>query len=195
MTTEFNSVTITADDVFLRQAKPKDIPNLVALMDRCYRGTEGWTNEAELIGGIRTTPSEIQSMIDDDNVYLFVFEHPHHAEQLLGCISVDFTSQNGEKEAKPQAYIGTFAVAPELQGKGVGNIMLNAVETFAIRHAKARNLTHLSMSILSHRPELLAYYQRRGYVMTGEKLPFPTDGNNGEPKRNDLSLEMLQKPI
>lgn len=182
---------ITAEQVFLRQATLADVPSLVALMDKCYRGTDGWTNEGHLIGGIRTTPEEMQKMIADENIYLFVFENPNQAGDLLGCISIDFTEQNG----KPSAYIGTFAVAPELQGKGVGNVMLSAVESFAQRHAKAKNLTHLSMSILSHRPELLAYYQRRGYVLTGEKLPFPVDGNNGEPKRADLFLESLQKPI
>lgn len=183
--------TITKESVTLRQATPSDIPNLVALMDRCYRHDEGWTNEANSIGGIRTTPDEMQKMLENDNIYLFVFENPNQKGEILGCISVDFTSQND----KPSAYIGTFAVTPELQGKGVGNVMLSAVETFARRHAKTKNITHLSMSILSHRPELLAYYERRGYVLTGEKMPFPTDGNNGEPKRDDLYLEMLQKPI
>ena len=51
------------------------------------------------------------------------------------------------------------------------------------------------MSILSHRPELLSYYQRRGYLLTGEKMEFPRDGNNGDPKRDDVFLEFLQKPI
>ena len=49
------------------------------------------------------------------------------------------------------------------------------------------------MSILSHRPELLAYYQRRGYQLTGVTMPFPDDGNNGEPKRQDLQLLELEK--
>ena len=51
------------------------------------------------------------------------------------------------------------------------------------------------MSILSHRPELLAYYQRRGYELNGNKMPFPNDGNNGEPKREDLELLELEKMV
>ena len=51
------------------------------------------------------------------------------------------------------------------------------------------------MSILSHRPELLAYYQRRGYQFNGNKMPFPNDGNNGEPKRDDLELLELEKMV
>ncbi|MFW2178180.1 MULTISPECIES: GNAT family N-acetyltransferase [unclassified Moraxella] len=182
---------ITKTDIKLRQATLSDIPQIVALLNRCYRSDEGWTNEADLIGGIRTTEEEIQNVIQDDLQYLFVFPHPQDDSQILGTVAVDFTPIDG----KPSAYIGTFSVSPELQGQGIGDALLSAVETFANRHAKAKGLTHLSMSILSERPELLAYYQRRGYALTGETMPFPTDGNNGEPKREDLVLNFLQKSI
>lgn len=187
---------IDKNAVQLRVATQQDVENLVTLLNRCYRSDEGWTNEAALIGGIRTTAEEMTALIDNPNVYLFVFENPHDSDDLLGCISVDFSPINH----KPAAYIGTFAVHPAVQGRGIGDTMLSAVETFAIRHAHAKNvthlpLTHLSMSILSHRPELLRYYQRRGYLLTGEKMAFPRDGNNGDPKRDDVFLEFLQKPI
>lgn len=177
--------------VQLRIARQQDVENLVTLLNRCYRSDEGWTNEAALIGGIRTTPEEMTALIDNPNVYLFVFENPHDSDDLLGSISVDFSPINHQ----PAAYIGTFAVHPAVQGRGIGDTMLSAVETFAIRHAHAKNVTYLSMSILSHRPELLSYYQRRGYLLTGEKMAFPRDGNNGDPKRDDVFLEFLQKPI
>ncbi len=187
---------IDKNAVQLRVATQRDVENLVTLLNRCYRSDEGWTNEAALIGGIRTTHEEMTALIDNPNVYLFVFENPHDSDDLLGCISVDFSPINHQ----PAAYIGTFAVHPALQGRGIGDTMLSAVETFAIRHAHAKNvthlpLTHLSMSILIHRPELLSYYQRRGYLLTGEKMAFPRDGNNGDPKRDDVFLEFLQKPI
>ena len=125
-----------------------------------------------------------------------MFENPHDSDDLLGCISVDFSPINHQ----PAAYFGSFAVHPAVQGRRKGDTMLSAVETFAIRHAHAKKSTHLpltylSMSILSYRPELLSYYQRRGYSLTGEKMAFPRDGNNGDPKRDDVFLEFLQKPI
>ena len=68
--------------------------------------------------------------------------------------------------------------------------MLSAVETFAIRHAHAKKSTHLpltylSMSILSHRPELLSYYQRRGYYRQGEGWHFQETAM-ATPKRDDV---------
>lgn len=195
----------TTHAVFLRQAKPDDIRTLKQLLDRCYRQSEGWTNEADLVGGIRTTTDELASLIADPKHYIFVYPKTDTGErdgqesgELLGCISVDMQDSvlQNSRAGKSRAYIGMFAVHPELQSAGIGHVILQAAETFAGRHLHAnKQPACLSMSILSHRPELLAYYERRGYVLTGVSIPFPNDGNNGEPKRQDLRLLALEKPL
>ncbi|MGP5061986.1 GNAT family N-acetyltransferase [Psychrobacter celer] len=200
-----NKEIITKDAVFLRQARRADIAALEQLLNRCYRETAGWTNEADLVGGIRTTADELAGVIDHPTHYLFVYPKTTTGErdaketgEILGCIAVDIkTDANSNKKA----YIGMFAVHPELQGQGVGNMVLQAAETFATRHLLStengtdKQPARLTMSILSHRPELLAYYQRRGYQLNGNKIPFPNDGNNGEPKREDLELLELEKRV
>ena len=200
-----NNDNANKETVFLRQAEASDIDALEQLLNRCYRQTEGWTNEAELIGGIRITQDELASTIANPKHYLFVYPKTITGErdgeetgELLGCIGVDMqVNAAGDKKA----YIGMFAVHPELQGQGVGNVILQAAETFAGRHlqpgeqASDKKQARLTMSILSHRPELLSYYQRRGYQLNGNKMPFPNDGNNGEPKRQDLELLELEKPV
>ena len=200
-----NKEHINKKSVFLRQAETSDIGALEQLLNRCYRQTEGWTNEADLIGGIRITQDELARTIANPTHYLFVYPKTITGErdgeetgELLGCIGVDMqVNAAGDKKA----YIGMFAVHPELQGQGVGNVILQAAETFASRHlqsdvqASAKKPARLTMSILSHRPELLSYYQRRGYQLNGNKMPFPNDGNNGEPKRQDLELLELEKML
>ena len=200
-----NKDNANKDSVFLRQAEASDIGALEQLLNRCYRQTEGWTNEADLIGGIRITQDELASTIANPKHYLFVYPKTITGErdgeetgELLGCIGVDMqVNAAGDKKA----YIGMFAVHPELQGQGVGNVILQAAETFSARHLQSddravdKKLARLTMSILSHRPELLSYYQRRGYQLNGNKMPFPNDGNNGEPKRQDLELLELEKPV
>jgi len=200
-----NNENANKETVFLRQAEASDIDALEQLLNRCYRQTEGWTNEADLIGGIRITQDELASTIANPKHYLFVYPKTITGErdgeetgELLGCIGVDMqVNAAGDKKA----YIGMFAVHPELQGQGVGNVILQAAETFAGRHlqpdeqASDKKPARLTMSILSHRPELLSYYQRRGYQLNGNKMPFPNDGNNGEPKRQDLELLELEKPV
>ncbi len=207
---QINKNHLNRDSVFLRQAEADDIDALEQLLNRCYRETEGWTNEADLVGGIRITQAELASIIANPKHYLFIYPKTTTGErdadetgELLGCIAVDIKvdddvnkdDQNTSID-KNKAYIGMFAVHPELQGHGVGNVILQAAETFAERHLKSNDQpTRLTMSILSHRPELLAYYQRRGYQLNGNKMPFPDNGNNGEPKRQDLELLELEKIV
>lgn len=189
---------INKEAVFLRQAEAKDIAALKQLLDRCYRQAEGWTHEADLVGGIRTTNAELASIVADPKHYLFVYPKTDtgtregiETGELLGCIAVDMQTQVPSTNS---AYIGMFAVHPALQGAGVGHVILQAAETFANRHLTSKNQPYrLTMSILSHRPELLAYYERRGYQLTGVTIPFPEDGNNGQPKRQDLELLELEK--
>lgn len=196
------------ESVFLRQAEIEDIEALEQLLNRCYRQTAGWTNEADLVGGIRITQDELARIIENSKHYLFVYPKTTTGErggeetgELLGCIAVDIKIDANEGGCHKKAYIGMFAVHPELQGQGVGNVILDAAETFAQRHLQSegqetdKNIVRLTLSILSHRPELLAYYQRRGYELNGNKMPFPNDGDNGEPKRQDLELLELEKII
>lgn len=196
--------------VFLRQAEASDVDALEQLLNRCYRQAEGWTNEAGLVGGIRTTKDELLAVINDPKHYVFIYPKTTTSErdgketgELLGCIAVDIKDDvaTNQRAGNQKAYIGMFAVLPELQGLGVGHQILQAAETFAQRHLQAntqtpaQNPARLTMSILSHRPELLAYYQRRGYRLNGNSMPFPVDGNNGEPKRQDLELLELEKLV
>lgn len=200
------------DAVFLRQAETDDIGALEQLLNGCYRETAGWTNEADLVSGIRITPDELVSTIANPTHYLFVYPKTMTGErdgeetgEMLGCIAVDIKvdadADANKSVCSNKAYIGMFAVHPELQGQGVGHQILQAAETFAERHLQSSTQdaqtkpARLTMSILSHRPELLAYYQRRGYQLNGNKMPFPNDGNNGEPKRQDLELLELEKIV
>ena len=200
-----NDTADKAAKVFLRQADANDVSALEQLLNLCYRQDEGWTNEADLVGGIRTTADELAGVIANPKHYVFVYPQTDTGErggkeigELLGCIAVDIKVEtgSGKKSHNNKAYIGMFAVHPKLQGAGIGNVILQAAETFAERHLKSNNQpTRLTMSILSHRPELLAYYQRRGYQLNGNSMPFPIDGNNGEPKREGLELLELEKRV
>ncbi len=186
--------------VFLRQAQADDISAIEQLLNLCYRENKGWTNEANLVGGIRITQNELATILADSKHYFFVYPKSttgtrigQETGELLGAIAVKITEDIHDKR---HAYIGMFAVHPDLQGQGVGNVILQAAETFATRHLSDQNKpSRLTMSILNHRPELLAYYERRGYQLTGYSEPFPEDDNNGEPKRQDLRLLQLEKLV
>jgi len=192
---------MTEPQVFLREATLNDVPALEVLLNRCYRFNEGWTNEADLVGGVRTNQGELESVINDPKQYLFVFPKTEsglrdgaETGEILGCINVEMGNN--------EAHIGMFAVNPELQGNGVGNTMLEAGEVFAARHLNHRKDTQgksspalIKLFVLDGRPQLQSYYERRGYVATGNTEAFPEDGNNGTPKKDGLYFLELAKMI
>ena len=54
----------------------------------------------------------------------------------------------------------------------------------------------MRMTVIDIRDELIAWYERRGYVRTGEHKPFPYgDERFGIPKRDDLRFEVLYKAL
>ena len=57
-------------------------------------------------------------------------------------------------------------------------------------------LPTMTMTVIDVREELIAWYERRGYRRTGIKKPFPYgDTRFGQPKRDDLRFEVLEKPL
>ena len=58
------------------------------------------------------------------------------------------------------------------------------------------HLAALTMTVLDARPELLAYYGRRGYRPTGDLEPFPPAGADMiEILRDGLQLVVLSKDL
>ena len=50
------------------------------------------------------------------------------------------------------------------------------------------------MTVIRQRPELIAWYERRGYRRTGENRPFPYGNPRfGLPTRDDLVFDVLKK--
>jgi hypothetical protein len=53
-----------------------------------------------------------------------------------------------------------------------------------------------ALLVLSLRLELMAWYERRGYRLTDERVPFPShDMRFGLPKRSDLEFCVLLKEL
>jgi len=89
-------------------------------------------------------------------------------------------------------YLGMLTVRPDLQASRLGRGLLEQAEVFA-QHRGARRLR---MTVVSVRETLIAWYERRGYRLTGETEPFPYDDERfGRPKRDDLVFVVLEKAL
>ncbi|MFW2341185.1 GNAT family N-acetyltransferase [Brevundimonas sp.] len=169
-----------------RPATPDDLEPLHALVHAAYRGDSarrGWTHEADLLDGSRIDRDSLLSAITSPGQVVLVAADD---DTLTACVHV---TDRGEG----LAYLGMLTVNPCLQAKGLGRRLIAAAEAHAFRHFRTRRM---EMTVIVHRPELIAWYQRRGYVLTGETRPFPaTDPRFGLPKRDDLAFTVLEKPL
>ena len=154
---------MTPEYITKRPATVADIARLHALVESAYRGETaraGWTHEADMIEGPRTDAATLQGLIESTEEEIFVAEQ---GGRIIGCVQV---SSKGDG----LAYLGLLAVDPGLQASGLGRQMIAFAEQEAVVRFGA---VAMEMTVVSRRPELIAYYERRGYVATGEMRPFP----------------------
>jgi ribosomal protein S18 acetylase RimI-like enzyme len=175
-----------AGSLVFRFARPGDVPAVVALVESAYRGESsraGWTTEADLLDGQRTDTAAISAVIAGQDSVMLLAEA---GGQLVGCCQLEQRPGTG-------VYFGTFAVRPGGQGQGWGGRILAEAERLARDEWGAGTMV---MSVLAQRPDLIAWYERRGYRRTGETTPFPYGHERfGVPKRPDLSFAGLAKPL
>ncbi|HWM61016.1 MAG TPA: GNAT family N-acetyltransferase, partial [Rhizomicrobium sp.] len=64
----------------------------------------------------------------------------------------------------------------------------------AERIAKDAGAKRMRLTVIWVREALIAWYQRRGYIPTGETAPFPYDDDRwGRPTRDDLYFVFFDK--
>lgn len=164
-------------------ATEKDIPQLNTLINSAYRGEsskQGWTTEADLLGGIRTDEESLKEMMQNPNASILKYEEENN---ILACVYL--------KKENEKLYLGMLTVSPQLQNKGIGKILLKASED----EARKTNCTAIFMTVISQRTELINWYKKYGYVDTGEKKPFPeNDPRFGIPKTK-LEFIVMEKKI
>ena len=163
-----------------------DIDALHVLVESAYRGESarrGWTHEADLLGGQRTDARALREIITADRQVILL---ARNGPDIAGCVQL---SPVGEG----LAYLGLLTVDPALQASGLGKLLLAESERFVRDHWQAKAI---EMTVIRQRTDLIAYYERRGYVCTGELRPFPHgDERFGRPKSPALEFAVLRKPI
>ncbi|MBF7093403.1 GNAT family N-acetyltransferase [Flavobacterium sp. ALJ2] len=167
----------------ITKATLQDIPALNILINSAYRGEsskKGWTTEAHLLEGKRTTEEELTETIEDKKNTILKFTENN---QIIGCVLLV------EKEDK--LYLGMLTVSPVLQNSGIGKKLLHQAEI----HAKELGLPRIVMTVISVREELVAWYKRNGYVDTGVREPFPASDVHVTVVEEPLEFIVLEKKI
>ena len=164
-----------------------DVAELEALVQSAYRGDasrQGWTTEADLIEGQRIDVAMLRDLLATEGTEVLTARSSNG--ELVACCEL-------ARREDGVAYLGMFAVAPGLQGSGIGRWVLARVEQIA---GEEWGCDRLEIAVIHLRDELLAWYARRGFEMTDETRPFPYGEERfGRPTRDDLQMVVMVKRL
>lgn len=170
----------------IRPAARPDLPAVHALIESAYRGDsarQGWTHEADLLGGQRTDLAMLGTIINDPDQRILVAVE---GAVVIGCVQI-------ARKEHGKSYLGLLSVDPLRQTSGLGRQLITAAEDAA---AACFGAQVIEMTVIRQRSELIGYYLRRGYSLTGEERPFPIgDARFGLPKTSELAFVVLTKNI
>lgn len=148
----------------IRLATPADLPLLHPVIERAYRGDAaraGWTFESDLLAGPRTSLANLSAILASPADRLLVALDD--AATPVGCVQIT-------DRGAGIAYLGLLCIDPARQAGGLGRRLVATAQDHAARLFAA---TTMEMTVIDSRVELIAWYQRRGYALTGERRPFP----------------------
>ncbi|MFN0016355.1 MAG: GNAT family N-acetyltransferase [Saprospiraceae bacterium] len=161
-----------------------DIPALLTLVNGAFRGDsarQGWTHESDLLQGeLRTDETSLLDLLQQPGGT--VLKYCSDTGYMEGCVYLQVKTN--------ELYLGMLTVAPALQGAGIGKLLLAAAETYARQSGCAK----IRMRVLSTRHELIAWYERHGYRLTGETEPYAFDHKFGVPTQ-PLEFVILEKAV
>lgn len=174
--------------MILEHATEADYPAIINLVNAAYRGTgavESWNIETGIIEGTRLTDSLLRQDLATKPDAHFLVHHDAASGAIVGTVWLESVNDGAW-------YLGLFTIDPTLQKQHLGRGLLSAAEDFAKDHGAKS----IRMGVLSVREALIAWYQRRGYQLTGETEPYPYGDNRfGTPLRDDLEFVILTKQL
>jgi GNAT superfamily N-acetyltransferase len=163
----------------IRGTRAADLVAVHAVIERAYRGDTartGWTHEADLLEGPRTSLVVLEAILTDPHQRLL---SAWQGRTAIGCVAI---ADRGDG----LAYLGQLCVEPAHQADGIGRRLIAAAERTA---AVTFGANRIEMTVIECRGELIAYYGRRGYHVTGERRDFPIALDP------PLFMTVLEKPL
>ena len=173
----------------LYEARADELAAVAALVNSAYRGEasrQGWTTEADYIDGQRTDAATLAADLAANPAARLLVLRDGPDRDLLGSVWLEPTDDPAIW------YLGMLTVRPDLQDRGLGRALLAEAEAAAA----ALGARRIRMTVVGIRETLIAWYQRRGYGLTGEMRPFPyEDRTIGVPRRRDLDFVVLERAL
>ena len=105
---------------------------------------------------LEETASQLAKLSQDPHHFLLGFEEPS-SHDLLGYVHAEVYES---LYSKPGFNILALAVVPQMQGKGIGKVLLHGLE----QEAEKRGYKFIRLNSADHRLGAHAFYERVGYT-------------------------------
>jgi len=175
---------MTPTNITLQTASPEDADKITSLVNSVYRGEnskKGWTTEADFLDGIRINEEKVREILSEEADVIILAKIDN---STIGCVQL-------ENKGK-YSLLGMLSVDVNLQDKGIGKILMAECERYT---REVWGLNEIKMKVIGRRKELIDYYLRCGYSLTGEREDFDTAADTfGKPKEK-LYFETLAKKL
>jgi ribosomal protein S18 acetylase RimI-like enzyme len=178
--------------IFAPAAEP-EFPAIVALVNSAYRGQgaqAGWTTEAGYIDGQRIDLDSLRQDLADSPEAVLLTLRDAADGPLLGCVWLEPDADPSDYDEGGAWYLGMLTIRPDQQDRKLGAALLAHAEA----HAQGLGAQRIRMTVVHLRDTLIAWYQRRGYALTGETKPFPVGERFGKPQQA-LAFVVLEKAV
>ena len=147
-------------------ARPDDAGELLTLQRAAFL-TEARLNGTLELPPLTETLPELTGAIEADTILV---------ARLRGRL---VAAVRGTAEAEHRWYIGRLVVAPDLEGRGIGSLMMDRIEDLAPPDTVAFRLLIGAGSMTNH-----GFYRRRGYVDAERTV-------NG----NGVPIVIMERPV
>lgn len=168
-------------------ATAADAPIIARLVNSAYRAensSAGWTSEVGILAGSRANPTMVSEFVESETTSVLLLRDLS-TDELIGCVAVEPVDER-------TWFLSMLSIGPRHQAKGYGRLLLTAAEEYI----RDRGAAQVRMTVIQVRTDLIAWYQRRGYRLTGELEAFPYgDESVGIPLRSDLHFVVLEKGL
>jgi len=141
-----------AGEVAFRDASPSDAGALASLMAELGYPSRP-ERVAERLGRVMRDPASRVILAIDDAT-----------NEVIGCVTVHVRASL--EHDVPACELTSLVVAARVRGRGVGARLVAEVE----REARARGCNAVVLTSATRRADAHAFYERRGYAVTGRRF-------------------------
>lgn len=135
--------------VILRKVNHADLPALVTVLQTAFEEYRGWLDPPS--GAHTESVEKLRQKLTEACAIVAIIDHT-----IVGCVFYEIRTD--EKEQKFM-YLGRLAVLPSYRRRGLGQALVQYVES----RAKELRLSRVRLGVRVVLKENRAYYERQGY--------------------------------